>query len=153
MARLEWVILTERTIIEEHTHNVSLQSIVETITLPPPPEQLTKASQTIGVPFRFYVNQQWTRSKPNIEERVFGRVLLLGPNGKPYGQSNFEVDLVRTGRSHVIGQVMAFPLLGEGSYPVRVQVRHGTRWRTVGETQFAVVFNAQLGIDGLAKRH
>jgi hypothetical protein len=153
MARLEWVILTERTIIEEHTHNVSLQSIVETITIPPPPPEMLQPPQPLTIPFRFYVNQQWARSKRNIEERVMGRVLLLGPNNKLYGQSDFEVDLVRTGKAHVIGQVMAFPLLGEGDYPVRVQVRQGTHWRTVGETQFAVMFNAQLGAGGIPQRH
>lgn len=153
MARLQWVILTERTIIEAQSNTVSLLSIVETVNLPPPPAIELQPGQTFLVPFRFYVNQQWARSDVNRGERVSGRVLLTGPNKKPYARTDFEVNLDVALRGRVIGQVMGFPYLGEGEYPIVVQVRHGTRWRTVGGTQFDVTLNAQMDAVGSQLRH
>lgn len=145
MAVLQWVIICERAIVEEQARTVSLMSIVETITLPPPPpEMLTQEARPL-VPFRFYVVHQWSRSNPKIGERAAGRVLLVGPNGEEFGTSEFVVDLTASERARVIGQTIGFPLFGAGVYKCLVQSKVRTRWRKLGQTEFGVTF-----VDGSA---
>jgi hypothetical protein len=137
MARLEWVILTERTIIEAQSGVVSLMSLVENINVEQPPGQPPPGVK-VAVPFRFYVNQQWARSYADRGERIEGRLTLHGPNKKPYLVVPFEVDLEKSQRTRLITGLVGFPALGQGEYPAVVQVRKGKRWQTVGKTQFMV---------------
>jgi len=145
MARLEWVILTERTIIEAQSNAASLLSIVETVTIPTPPPLPGAAdgqnAPPFFVPFRFYVNQQWVRSKLDRNETVETRCLLLAPDKKSYATAFAIVSMEgKFVRNRVVGQIPGFPLKGEGEYSVLVQLRSGKRWRTVGKTQFVLVF-------------
>lgn len=145
MSRLEWVIVTERTIVEAVTGVVSLQSIVETITVPPPPPEMLEKGSKAAVPFRFFLNHQWVRSDVNRGERLDGRVVFLGPDKKPYFSMPFAINLEATARARLITQTPGFPLLGEGEYAFLIQERRGKRWRTVGRTQFEVRFDEKLG--------
>jgi hypothetical protein len=140
MAKLDWVILCERAIIEAQSNTVSIISTVESVGLPSPPPELTQSGQQIGVPFRFYAVQQWARSKLSVAEETPGRIVLKGPDGKQYGQMDFIVDLTKTPKARVISLALGFPLVGAGAYKCIVQVKSGKGWRALGETEFAVVF-------------
>ncbi|HZF31784.1 MAG TPA: hypothetical protein VE907_21880 [Gammaproteobacteria bacterium] len=149
MARLEWVIITERTIVEAQTGSVSLQSIVETILLAPPTDEPQEMGKKLLIPFRFYVNLQVVREDANRPERPQGRALLKGPDGKTYMEIALDVNLETHVRARVIGLCMGFPFLGAGEYPIVIQFRSGSRWRTIGRTQFAVAFTPQPPATGV----
>lgn len=143
MAILQWTIICERAIIEEQTKTVSLMSMVENITLPLPPADFAKQVPPPLVPFRFYVVLQFARSKPGIGERAPGRVLMIAPNEKQFGESEFVVDLTATPRARVILQTIGFPLMGAGLYRSLVQMKVRTQWRKAGQAEFGVVFTEQ----------
>lgn len=141
MASLHWAIVCERAIVEDKANTVSLISVLENVTLPQPPTGAIPAGQRPFVPLRFYVVQQWARSKSTIGERVAGRILLIGPTGEQFGASEFVVDLTAAPRARVISQAIGFPLLGSGTYACVVQAQVGTKWRKVGRVEFGVAFS------------
>jgi hypothetical protein len=141
MARVDWVILCERAVIESPPGNtVSLVGLLETVSMPAPPAEITEKGQLVGVPFRFYVVQQWVRAQPKISERVPARVVLKGPNKKQFGIAEFSVDLTAVPKARVVSQLGGFPLAGAGIYKCLVQAKRGKDWRTLGETEFTVAF-------------
>lgn len=140
MASLQWAILCERAIVEDKANTVSLISVLENVTLPKPPAGAIPADQRPFVPLRFYVVQQWARSKSTIGERVPGRVLLIGPNREQFGAAEFVVDLTAAPRARIISQAIGFPLFGSGTYACVVQAQVRTTWRKVGRVEFGVVF-------------
>jgi hypothetical protein len=136
MAKVDWAILCERAIAEAQANTVSLVCILENITLAGvPPADL----KNVGVPFRFYVVQQWVRTKSQISEMVEGRVVLKSPDGKQLGHMDYQVDLRKTPAARVISQIPAFPYAGVGVYKVQVQIKQGSTWRTLRETQFNLI--------------
>jgi hypothetical protein len=149
MAVFQWVILCERAVIEDGTKTISLVSILENIQLPTPPQELTKPGQAVPlVPLRFFVVQQWSRSKPRVGERVPGRVRLIGPK-KEFSAQEFVVDLTGSERARVISQTIGFPLQGPGLYKCVIEAKLKMKWKAVGGTEFSVVYvNA-----GPARRH
>jgi hypothetical protein len=152
MAILQWVILCERAIIEETTRAVSMMSLVEDVTFPPPPD-FAKQEKPLFIPYRFYVVQQWTRSKPKIGERVSGQVTMYGPKAQKFGESKFLVDLTGTPRARIILQTFGFPLHGDGVYTCVVQALVRTKWRKVGQAEFRVVFADNVGNRRIQRSH
>jgi hypothetical protein len=114
--------------------------LLENVTIPAPPPEITQRGQLIGIPFRFYVVQQWVRAQPKISERVPARLMLKGPNGKGFGLAEFSVDLTAAPKARVISLVGGFPLAGVGIYKCLVQAKRGKGWRTLRETEFNLVF-------------
>jgi hypothetical protein len=140
MAVFQWVILCERAIIEEGAKAVSLISILESIQLPAPPAHLPKAGRGGPiVPLRFFVVQQWSRSKPRMGERVGGRIRLIGPKNE-FGAQEFVVDLTGSQRARVITQAIGFPLQGPGLYRCIVEAKLKTKWTKVGGTEFSLAY-------------
>src|ERR1700723_95675 len=141
MARLDWVILCERAVIEACPGStISLVGLLESVAMPAPPPEIAQQGQLVGVPFRFYVVQQWVRAQAKISERVPARVVLKGPNKKQFGIAEFSVDLTAGPKARVVSQLGGFPLAGAGIYKCLVQAKRGKDWRTLGETEFTVVF-------------
>jgi hypothetical protein len=93
----------------------------------------------VGVPFRFYVVQQWVRTKAQISEMFEGRMALKSPDGKLLGHMDYAVDLRKTLAARVISQIPAFAYAGAGIYKVQIQIKRGSTWRTLRETQFTLL--------------
>jgi hypothetical protein len=150
VAKLDWVILCERAVVEAAPVNtVSLVALIENISILTPPKEITKTGQIIGVPFRFYAVQQWSRGKAKKGERTSGRLVFKGPNGKEFGNTLFNVDLMAVPRTRLVTQAMGFPLVGAGAYKCIVEVKRGKGWRALQETEFNVILlprgSEQLG--------
>jgi len=140
MANFLWALVCERVIIEEQHKTVSFISIVENLNLPLPPANILAQTPPPFIPFRFFIVTHWSRSKQDIGERVPGRVLLIGPNGKEFGKMEFVIDLTGAPRSRVIGQTIGIPLMGAGVYTCVVQSQTRTKWRKVGQVEFTISF-------------
>jgi hypothetical protein len=147
------VILCERAIIEEQSKALSLVCLVENITLPAPPPELKVDGKQIAVPFRFYVVQQWSRTKLAVKEAAEGRVLFKGPNGKQFGSVGFVIELRKTPRARVISQSFGFPLVGAGAYKCIVQLKGSKNWRTLQEAEFNVIFGDPGEVHAGVTRH
>lgn len=142
MAKVDWIILCERTIVEAAPGNtISLVALLENVTTLAPPPEITQDGK-FGVPFRFYVVQQWVRAKPKISERVPARLMLKAPNNKQFPVAEFSVDLTTAPKARVISVLAGFPLAGAGIYKCLVQAKRGQSWRTLRETEFNVVYVA-----------
>lgn len=138
MAKVDWVILCERALIEERAGTMSMVALVENVTVPAPPLEIAK--QLFGVPYRFYVVTQWVRAKPKIGERVPARTILKAPHGKKFGLAEYTVDLTVNSKVRLITQSGGFPLAGPGVYSCLVQAKRGASWHTVGQTEFNVIY-------------
>ena len=125
--------------IEEQSKTLSMISMLENLQLPGPPPGLAKRAQPLLIPQRFYVVQQWVRSKPKLGERAPGRVRMIGPRAE-FGTQEFVVDLTGTQRARIIGQAIGFPLQGPGVYRCVVETKHRTKWKRVGATEFTVTY-------------
>lgn len=140
MAKVDWVLLCERAIIEARSNTISLVALMENLNIPAPPPEISKPGRLVGVPFRFYVVQQWLRSRATISERVPARLALKGPDNKQISITEFNVDLTAAPKARVITQASGFTLAGEGIYRFLVQARQGSSWRTLREAELNVVF-------------
>jgi len=153
MAEFQWVIICERVLTEQPGKTLSFISILERVSVPAPPPELLERPNPPLVPFRYCTVSQWVRSKPTVGERVPGRLLLYGPNGKEFGKTEFVVDLTETPRARIIAQASGFPLLGAGTYPCVVQTKARTTWRTVGQADFEVVYTDPAARRPSGSRH
>lgn len=140
MAKVDWVILCERAIIEAQANTISLVALVENLNMPAPPPEMSQPGKSVVVPFRFYIVQQWLRARPNIAERVPARLALKGPDNKQMPIMEFSVDLTAAPRARVITQAPGLTLAGEGIYKFLVQAKQGSSWRTLREAELNVVF-------------
>jgi hypothetical protein len=146
MAKLDWIILCERAMIEAQTNIVSITGIVENVVIGvPPSDMIPSDGKLLAVPFKFYIVAQWTRSKLAVAEAAPGRFLFKGPDKKQHGHMDFIVDLTNTPRARVISLSMGFPMAGAGDYTCVVQMKRGKAWHTAGSASFTVIFAAQNG--------
>lgn len=145
MAKIDWIILCERAIVELQANTISLVALLENVTMPAPTPEMSRDGKQIGVPFRFYVVQQWIRTKAKIGERIPARLILKGPNKKQLITAEFNVDLTSAPKARVITQSLGFPLAGAGPYKCVVEAKQGSSWRTLREAEFNVVFLPSIG--------
>jgi hypothetical protein len=139
VAKFDWAILCERAIVENQANIVSLVCIVENVALTEPPKELTADGKQLGVPFRMYLVQQWSRSKAGTAEAVPGRILCKDAKGNQFALVDFSADLSNTPRVRIMSQLGGFPYAGPGTYRFTIQAKRGKGWRVVGETEFNVL--------------
>jgi hypothetical protein len=142
MARLKWMLVCERTILEETTSVLSIISVIEQIKVTRPPAEVLSRKKPAMVPYRFTTVQYWTRSDPKKPERFPTRVRLIGPNGKSFGMVEQVVDLSTHANARIITQCPGFPLISPGTITSEAQVlKEKTKsWRTVARYKVELQF-------------
>ncbi len=118
MAKFAWAIICQRALLDQ-TGNVSLIQILEDFGIPAPPPD-----------------------KPAQKHKA--RLRLLSPAGTQFGLATFDVDLMQHQRARCIAEIPGIAYHGPGAYVVRVDAAAGSRWRSVGETEFNVHHNMAL---------
>lgn len=135
MAKLLWIIACQRAIVDRENGTITLVDVVENVNIPAPPPEI--AAKKPLVPFRFAVVTQWERSDFDKSETLEGRVRLLTPSGKRYGESIFSL-MIQQRRAQIITAAHGFRYTGPGAYSVRVELNISGKWRKVGSTSFQV---------------
>lgn len=117
-----WSILCSKAIIDQRTSMVSLIEASDVIEGDFPElsqEDLTKPVQ-VG-PVALQLASFWYRSDPDKPELGKARSILVGPNGKPLGTNQLEVDLESAPSRTAIWIIPSIPYVGVGYYYFMVE--------------------------------
>jgi hypothetical protein len=131
MAKLKWLLVCERAVVEEGSGTISLIGVLEQINVSPSPPAAEKGQPLPVVPQRFAVVQMWTRTDASKPETFVTRVRLFAANGKQFGVSETVVDLSANRNGRVIASAPGLPWAGPGELRIDLQVKKGRSWRTV----------------------
>jgi len=142
VAKFAWAIICQRALLDQ-TGNVSLIQILEDFGIPAPPPDKPAPIGAL-VPFSLAIVTYWKRAHKNKPEKHKARLRLLSPAGKQFGSATFDVDLMQHQRARCIAEIPGIAYHGPGAYVVRVDAAAGSRWRSVGETEFNVHHNMAL---------
>jgi hypothetical protein len=132
-----WTIACSRAVTDMDTHNVSLQNIVEELTIRDSP-------RPDGVlPVEVQVVSLWMRDVLTAPEKGQIRISFRTPKGKSLKKSEGILDLRTKPRARVKAVFLGLPLAESGLYSFRVDARQdeGARWRKSAEVPLIVTFS------------
>ena len=107
MSRHAWTVVCEKSIVDQDTHNVSLDVLEQlTATVVTPPEE----EPGVLLPLRIEVVSLWCRDQIEIPERGRGRIKLVAPPGDAVGRFDFDIDLTENIRCRTRGRLPGLPV-------------------------------------------
>ena len=130
-----WTICCTRAVIDSESSNMSLQNIIEQITVPKPSEP------TAAVGLLHEVVSIWVRSDGSIPARGRGRFRLVAPSGQEVGVDEYEIDLTEVYRLRRKNRSSVFPVGEAGRYHFHVELELDgeDEWREVARVPVTVV--------------
>lgn len=134
-----WTVACSRAVIDKDSNNVSLQNILEGLTIRDEPKPK-------GVlPIELDVVSFWTRESNSDPETALSRLRFISPSGETLGEFKTTVDLTEYERSRTKITFRGLPLDEEGIYQFRVDHKRSEagRWRKVAEVPLKVEFRAE----------
>ena len=145
MAEHVWTVLCQKAPIDRDSNDLSLQSILEEVTLlEKPPEAEEGRVLIMFLPMTLV--SLWTRSNVDKAEEDRCRYKMVGPKGQKLGLdrkkgSETPIDLTKHLRLRVRVQLPGLPYLGPGMYYFKVETPRGKteRWTTVATIPLRVV--------------
>jgi hypothetical protein len=131
-----WSVLCSRAVVDRFSNNVSLENVIEQITIPgdPTPE--------LRIPMAFDLLSFWVRAKDDEPSRGTQRVSVILPSGEVKFTGEYEINL----ESHPRGRVKVFfpelPVPIEGRYIFRVEIKNDNEdaWNKVAEIPLQIYF-------------
>jgi hypothetical protein len=139
VAKLAWVVVSQRAIIDGPSNNLSLIDLLEEVTLPPLPSGIDPKMISV-IPLRLYVVGLWYRENLTKPETIDTRLVILAPNGKEVGNSAMRIDLRQHARVRSLVQMAGMPFAGVGMYRFITKRRSGKRWQIINEQLVEVKF-------------
>jgi hypothetical protein len=123
-------------VIDQESNNVSIQNVIEQITIPDKPKpggMVAGAMDIISL---------WVRSDFDAPAVGRSRVVFAFPSGEHHEVSEFEVDLSQHRRGRTIAKLQGFPAREPGRYAfiVEFQGENETEWQQVAVVPIEVVF-------------
>jgi len=134
-----WTVICSRAVIDRDSNNVSLQNILEVLSI-------KEAPKPQGVlPIELDVVTLWIRESILEPEIGYSRTRFLSPSGKTLGEFESKVDLTEHERSRAKLILQGLPLREEGLYTFRVDMKKTEegRWRKVAEIPLKVDFTQE----------
>jgi hypothetical protein len=131
-----WTVVCSRAVIDKNSNNVSLQNIIEQITIPgePQPEQV--------VDIAFEVVSLWSRSDFDVPSHGQARLTFLSPSGRRTGPVEFELDLSKYERLRTRRRLQGLPVAEPGRHNWLVELRNEgeDEWQEVASIPIKVMF-------------
>ena len=130
-----WSVLCSRTVIDVDTNNISIQDVVEQITINAEPK-------TDGfLPFPLEIITLWGRKESNEPSMGIEKVTFVTPSGTSKVVSEAEINLSNTERFR---HRVKFPglLVSEGGrYYFKVELKNGNNeWQEVSAVPLKIIF-------------
>ena len=134
-----WTVVCGTVAIDKETNNVSLQNILEQLTIqevgiPEGVDFDEIETQKIMIPHKFSVISFWTRSNLKQKVRGFGRVKLYSSKEELlFTSPEYEIDLLSNRRFRSTGKFDGFPVKGSGKYEFKVdmKINEESTWKNV----------------------
>jgi hypothetical protein len=131
-----WTVVCSRAVIDRESNNVSLENVLEQLTIStgPKPGGL--------LPIRIDVMTLWVRSDFNVPATGTGRVTFVSPSGAESELLEFPINLEEHQRFRSRARYQALPLAESGRYSFRVDLRvdGAEEWQTVSVVPLEVNF-------------
>lgn len=148
MAKLSWLVICEKAIIDRQNGSLSMIGVIEHIRVPARLSASQSGAETVLIPFRMSIVQLWSRSKAEIPETVHVRLQLKTPKGSTYGETAMALDLSQHRNARMVTETVGFPWAGEGTYVALVQASSdGRKWRAAGRQSFEVLLQSTATSD------
>jgi len=143
MAKLIWGVYCQQAIVDRTTNGLTLINQLDEVHPPRPPDNLTGPNGKKAIPlapFPSVVVTVWERDNRRLSEIVHVQGVLIGPNKKSLIKFEQRIDLKKTPRGRLFGNLPGLPLVGQGTYRFVFRARKGTSWKRAGEIPFEVIY-------------
>lgn len=131
-----WTVVCSQAIIDRDSNNVSLQSVIEQITIAdaPKPDGI--------IPLSLQVMTLWARSDFDVPSQGQARLSLLLPSGELAKEFETVLDLSEARRLRTGLRMEGFPASESGRYTLRVEFRNEGEelWRFGAAVPIEVLF-------------
>jgi hypothetical protein len=131
-----WTVVCSRAVIDRESNNVSLQNIIEQITIggEPMPDAM--------VPIPLEVMTLWVRANTDIPSRARTRLTFLSPSDTVLGSAESEVDLSEYERYRVRMHFQGLPVTEPGRYTFHMELQNEgeSEWHQVAAIPLRIIF-------------
>ena len=130
-----WSVLCARSIIDSETNNVSIQDVVEQITINAEP------IENGFLPFPLELITLWGRKESDKPAKGTERVTFVTPSGKSEVVSEAEIDLSSVERHRHRVRFPGLPVSEAGKYYFKVEMKNGSNeWKLASAVPLKVIF-------------
>lgn len=131
-----WTVVCSRAVIDRESNNVSLQNVIEQITIRGEP-----ILDTV-VPIPLDVVTLWVRTNTDMPGQAHTRLTFLSPSGTVLGSLESEVDLSEYERYRARTHFQALPVTEPGRYIFRIELQNegASKWRQVAIVPLRITF-------------
>ena len=145
-----WTVLCANSVIDSRSNNVSLQNVVEQLTIygvPPPPTAIG------GIPSPHTVVSFWGRSDWETPARGTARIIIEfqeGGDSRSTRHREVGLDLTDNKRLRTFFTLNVLPILGAGKHWVRLslQLQDETEWSNVASVPYEIIFRPESEVPG-----
>lgn len=132
-----WSVLCARSVIDSETNNVSIQDVVEQITINAEP------IENGFLPFQLELITLWGRDESNKPTKGMERVTFISPSGKSEVVSEAEIDLSNVERHRHRVRFPGLPVSEAGKYYFRVEMKSKNEWKQVSAIPLRIIFQTE----------
>lgn len=145
-----WTVVCSRSVIDRDSNNVTLQNVLEQVTI----TKELEAEQAAVIPMRFEVVTLWARSDFDKPAEGEQRLTLISPSGESLLTGKGKIDLSEFRRYRYRARFDGFPTKGVGRYIFRVECRVNDRaaWHRAADIPFEILMKPQVRTEGDAKQ-
>ena len=130
-----WSVLCSRSVIDSETNNVSIQDVVEQITIN------DKPTENGFLPFSMELITLWGREDNSKPSKGYERIIFTTPSGKTEVISEAEIDLTKVERHRHRVRFPGLPVSESGKYYFKVETKNGdNEWKQVSAVPLKVTF-------------
>jgi len=130
-----WSILCSRAVIDSETNNVSIQDVIEQITVNAEPVE----NGFLPIPFELIT--LWDREEIDKATKGIERITFITPSGKMDVISETEIDLTKAERHRQRVKFPGLPINEAGRYYFKVEVKNDNdEWKQVSAIPLKVLF-------------
>lgn len=141
-----WSVLCSRSVIDSETNNVSIQDVIEQITI------VAKPTENGFLPFPLELITLWGRKEIDRPANGTERVSFVTPSGKSTLISESKIDLSKIERHRQRIKFPGIPLSEAGRYYFRVEFKvDDDEYHEVAAIPLAIQFQSQKELVNLAK--
>ena len=122
-----WTVVCSRSVIDRESNNISIQNILEQVTVNGPSRPGTV------IPIELEVVSLWTKTDPSLPHRGRARITLVSPAGRALRTTELEIDMSTYERYRTRNRFQGLPVGPSGRHIFRVEVREDGSdvWRQV----------------------
>lgn len=130
-----WSVLCSRSVIDAETNNVSIQDVIEQITINAKPEK------NGFLPFPMELITLWGRDANNKPSKGLERVTFVAPSGKYEIVSEVEINLAKAERHRQRTRFPGLPIGEAGRYYFKIETKNDSNdWKQVSVIPLQVAF-------------